>query len=160
MTSFIRHLSAVLQLVPLIAIACTLLSCRSMPSANPGLEINLADIRFDSATTFETTARVTLRLSNESPDPIGIRGAVHEITMNDVQLGKILAGETFEIPPFSEHLQEVSMKVSHLRLITRLKRLTQSRVFDYELKSQVHLVEPRTKIRLKKSETLDLRQAP
>jgi hypothetical protein len=80
--------------------------------------------------------------------------------MNDVQLGKILTGETFEIPPFSEHLQETSMKVSHLRVITRLRRLAQARVFDYQLKSQVHLIEPRMKIRLKKSETLDLRQAP
>ena len=134
------------------------MSCSTLPSTNPGLEISLADIRFDSATALETTANVTLRLSNESPDPIKIRGAVHEITMNDVRLGKILAGETFEIPPFSEHLQEVSMRVSHLRLITRLRRLAQARVFDYQLKSQVHLIEPKTKIRLKKSETLDLRR--
>jgi LEA14-like dessication related protein len=160
MTFSIHHLSVVLRLIPLIAIGCTVSSCSTLPSANPGLDINLADIRFDSSTAFETTANVTLRLSNESPDPIKIRGAVHEVTMNDVQLGKILTGETFEIPPFSEHLQETSMKVSHLRVITRLRRLAQARVFDYQLKSQVHLIEPRMKIRLKKSETLDLRQAP
>lgn len=151
------HRFSLIRLIAFVLMGLALQSCSTVPTPNPGLDINLANIQFDSSTAFETTATVTLRLSNESPDPIKIRGAVHEITLNDVKLGKIISGEELELPPFSEQLQITSMKVSHLRIITRIQKLANTKVFDYQLSSKVYLNEPRTRIRLRKTETLDLR---
>ena len=131
--------------------------CRTLPAANPGLDINLADIRFSSATALETTAVVSLRLSNESPDPIHVRGGTHRLTLNEIELGKILSSEELEIPPFSERTVEASLQISHLRIASRFQSLTQARVFDYELKSYIYLKTPRRRVTLNKLETLDLR---
>lgn len=131
--------------------------CRTIPAQNPGLDINLADIRFLSSTALETTAVVSLRLSNESPDPIHVRGGTHRLRLNNIEFGKILSSDELEIPPFSHTTVDASLQISHLRIAARFQTLTQARVFDYELKSYVYLRNPNRRVNLNKAETLDLR---
>ncbi len=149
-------MKTLLQAIGTAAIATILLACQTIPETNPGLDINITDLQFEKTTPFETTARVTLRLTNESPDPIAVRGAVHQLTLNRIEFGKIVSGDRLEIAPFSQSTQDVTMHISHLRVITRLKSLADTVTYNYQLKSRVHLDSPRRRVRLEKSETLDL----
>ena len=144
------------QAVGATVLGAMLLACHTIPESNSGLDINIANLQFEKTTPFETSARVTLRLTNENPDTMTLRGAVHRVTLNDIKFGKIVSGEPLEIAPFSSITQDVTMHISHLRVITRLNKLTDSATFNYQLESVVHLDKPRRRIRMEKSETLDL----
>lgn len=132
------------------------LGCRSLPAPNPGLDLHLTDVQFLQATALETRALVTLRLSNESPDPIRIRGGVHKLTLNQIEFGKILANEQLEVAPFSHASQQLEMHLSHLRVLTRLQSLIKATRLEYRLQSRVYLDQPRSSIRITKTESLDL----
>ncbi len=130
--------------------------CRSLPAPNPGLDLQLTNVQFLQATALETTALVTVRLSNESPDPIQIRGAVHELTLNNIEFGKILSNQELELAPFSHAPQELEMHLSHLKVLTRLQSVVKAKQFEYRLQSRIYLKEPRSRISITESETLNL----
>lgn len=47
------------------------------------------------------TATFTLRLSNESPQPVLLEGEVHKIYLNGLYLGKRLSDQKVEVPRLS-----------------------------------------------------------
>ena len=53
----------------------------------PGPAVSLVNLQLTEATAFETTAAFTLRLSNESPEPMQITGGVHKIYVNGLYGG-------------------------------------------------------------------------
>ncbi len=143
-----------LALVPLLFATA---GCRSIPTQNPGIDLELANVKFVEATALETTAQVTLRISNESPTPINLRGGVHRLTLNQVEFGKILSSESLQIGPFSQETQQLDMHLSHLRVLTRLQKLMQAKRFEYRLQSKIYLEGYRSHVPITKSEVLELR---
>ena len=116
------------------ALALVFCSCHTPP----GPSVSLVNVRFTQATVLETSGVFTLRLNNETPDPLQLRGGVHKIYLNGLYLGEGLNNEPLEVAGLSSATQSVTVHLSNLALVTRLKPLIESKVFDYRVESVLY----------------------
>jgi len=123
----------------------------------PGPAVSLVNVRFTQATVFETTASFTLRLSNETPEPMLLDGGAHKIYLNGLYVGEGLSGETLDLPRLGTATQEVTVHLSNLRMVTRIKPIIESRSFDYRIKSVVYGKSPAGRMRSVSEGRLDLK---
>ena len=119
------------SLLPCLLIVC---GCQTAPCPS----VSLVNVRFSQATAFETTATFTLRLSNESPQPLQLDGGVHKIYLNGLCVGEGLNSDTLELPRLGTATQDVTVHLSNLRMVTRIKPIIESRSFVYRIKSVVY----------------------
>lgn len=119
----------------LLVVAALLAGCSG---GNPGPSVSLINLRFDEATALETTATFTLRLSNESSQPVEIEGEVHRIYLNGLYLGKGLSDAKVEVPRLGTVTHEVKVYLSNLALVTRLKSIIETKSFEYRIASVFH----------------------
>jgi LEA14-like dessication related protein len=101
----------------------------------PGPSVGLVNVRFTQATAFETTAAFTLRLSNETPEPLQLDGGVHKIYLNGLYVGEGLSGDTLDLPRLGTATQDVTVHLSNLRMVTRIRpyhRIEELRLPDQE----------------------------
>lgn len=106
--------------------------------SDPGPSVSLINLRFEEATALETTATVTLRLSNETPKPVKLTGEVHKIYLNDLYIGKGLSDSAVEVPRLGTVTHEVKVHLSNLALATRLKSIIETKSFSYRIASVFH----------------------
>jgi len=114
--------------------ACALLAC-GCSRQTPGLSVNLANVRFDEVTVFETTAIFTLRLNNETPKQMKFTGSAHRIYLNGLYVGSGLSSEPVAVPRLGSVTQPVTVHLSNLALATRVKSVIESKSFDYRVRS-------------------------
>jgi LEA14-like dessication related protein len=107
-------------------------------SGASGPSVSLVTVKFEDATALETTAKFTLRLSNENAEPVHITGAVHKIYLNGLYLGKGLSDQTLDVPRLGTVTNDVTVHLSNLALVTRLKSIIESRTFEYRVISTFH----------------------
>lgn len=122
-----------------------------------GPAVSLVNLRLAEATAFETTAAFTLRLSNESPEPIQLEGGAYQIYLNGLYVGEGLTGELLDLPRLATVTQEVKVHLSNWRLATRIKPILESQCFDYRIKSVVYGRSPPRKMYSVNEGRLDLR---
>jgi LEA14-like dessication related protein len=116
----------------LASLACLVLcGCGRMN----GPSVNLVSVHFKEATALETTAVFTLRLSNETPEPVQFNGEVHTIYLNGLYIGKGLSSETVDVPRLGTVTNNVTVHLSNLALATRIKPVIESKSFDYRIQS-------------------------
>jgi LEA14-like dessication related protein len=111
--------------------------CGCGGSAN-GPTVALVSVRFEDATPLETTAKFTLRLSNENTEPVHITGEVHKIFLNGLYVGKGLSDQTLDLPRLSTTTHDVTVHLSNIALVTRLKPIIESKSFEYRVASVFH----------------------
>lgn len=133
--------------------------CTTTPE-EPALEASLVNLRFTSATVFETVAEVEVRLENVSPDEVQVTGAAHRLTVNGINLGRGLSPDRLAVPRLAGVTQPVAFHLRNFSLARGLQELVQSRMLSYELDSTLYLAGSggrgsRT-VRLRKSGELDL----
>jgi LEA14-like dessication related protein len=115
-------------------------------------------VQFTDATAFETTARFTLRLANETPDTLVLNGGVHKIYVNGLYVGEGLSNEALSLPRLATGTQTVTVHLSNLRLASRLKPLIESKAFAYRIKSTLYATHPAGTIHASSEGHLDLRE--
>ena len=120
-------------------------------------EISLVNVQFTDATAFESTVRFTLRIANETPEPLVINGGVHKIYLNGLYIGEGLSSEEISLPRLATGTQTVTVHLSNLRLATRIKPLIESKRFDYKIASLIFATSPSGRIRCTSEGRLDLR---
>lgn len=125
--------------------------------SNPGPSVSLINLRFEDATALETTATFTLRLSNESPQPIQLEGEVHKIYLNGLYLGKGLSDQAVEVPRLGTITHEVKVHLSNLALATRIKSIIESKSFEYRIESVFHGKSTFSRMRSESSGKLELK---
>ena len=128
--------TVVMRTIFSLAVVATMI-CGCGGSA-PGPAVSLVNLRFEDATAWETTATFTLRLDNESAQPVKITGGVHKIYLNDLYVGKGLSDKTVEIPRLSTLTHEVQVHLNNLALATRIKSIIESEGFSYRIASVFH----------------------
>ncbi len=146
---------------PLLSGACCLLllsSCTTNKLAGL-VELSLVNLRFEEATPFETTATFTIRVQNQSPDPLGLEGGVHKIYLDGVSVGSGVCNETLEIPRLAEGVQTVKVHLRHLSMARLIKRIIEEKRVDYRLDSRLYAqYEGRsTRVTVSKAGNLDLK---
>jgi LEA14-like dessication related protein len=126
-----------MKLFPLLATLAFTAGCASMQD-RPGLNATVANLRFGEVTMFETTATFTVRLQNESPGPLGIRGGVYKLYLDGTFLGEGLSNQSFEIPGLSETTVDVDTRLSNLTMARKIRDIVDARRFDYKLTGRVY----------------------
>jgi LEA14-like dessication related protein len=119
------------KLFPLLALAALLASC----GRNTGPAVNLVSVHFQSATALETTATFTLRVSNEQPEPQTFSGSVHKIYLNGLYVGKGLCDAAITVPRLATVTNDVTVHLSNLALITRIKSVVEAKAIDCRIQS-------------------------
>ncbi|MCX6894221.1 MAG: hypothetical protein NTZ16_01670 [Verrucomicrobia bacterium] len=118
----------------LLAGATLLAGC----SFHQGPSVSLVNVRFQDATVLETSATFTLRLSNENPEPVTFNGGVHKIYLNGFYVGKGLCAATVVVPRLGTVTNDVTVHLSNLLLVTRIKPIIESQSFDYRITSRFY----------------------
>lgn len=111
--------------------------CASMQD-RPGLNATVANLRFGEVTMLETTATFTVRLQNESPDPLTIQGGVYKLYLDGTFLGEGLSNKSFELPGLSEATVDVDTRLSNLTMARKIRGIVEARRFDYKLTGRVY----------------------
>lgn len=127
-------------LLPLLLTALICLQgagCRSYESS-AGVEVSLANLRVTDATVLETTMEFTVRIDNAKPEPLVLQGGVHRLFVNGIRLGQGMTGESIEVPRFGSMTQAVSVHLSNLRMVSRIRSIMESRKIDYRLESSLY----------------------
>ena len=119
------------KIFSLLATLAVLTGC----SRNSGPSVNLVTVHFLEATALETTATFTLRLSNERTEPQTFSGGVHKLYLNGLYVGKGLSDVSVTVPRLATVTNNVTVHLSNLAMITRIKSVIESKSFDYRIQS-------------------------
>lgn len=125
------------KLMIVLMVTLALGGCATLAIIPP--EVTLVNLEFTDLTMFETTGEFTIRLANENPDSLRIKGGVFRLYLNGVNVGKALSSESVEIPRLGTATQRVTLHINNLVLISRLATLMKAEVLDYEIKSRLYV---------------------
>jgi LEA14-like dessication related protein len=116
-------------------------ACASIgPLTSP--DVTLADLKFTDLTVFETTGEITVRISNENPEPLSIDGAVFKLFLNGVSVGKALTSERVEIPRLGTSTLRATVHLNNVALITRLATMIEQPELEYRIRTKLFVVRP------------------
>ena len=131
MRSMVRKLFRVLFLVPLFAAGCF--------HSGPKPEVTIVNAMFTDVNLFETGMQFTVKVTNHTPEPLIIDGAVYHIYLNDIDVGTGSSGELLEVPRFGSANQIVKVGLSNLSMISNIRDIVESQKFKYEIESEFYM---------------------
>lgn len=141
----------------LVAFAGLLGACATAPRVSP-VAVGLVNLEAREATAFETRLAVTVRFTNESPEPLALRGSSHKLVLNGRDLGAAVGGEPLDIPALSSVSQELTLSLSNFTLLALARDLQRDPAAFYEIESTLY---PASRLgrnlRVSKTGRLDLR---
>lgn len=143
----------------LCLVTMTALGCTSTASLEPP-GVTLVDLEFVDATVFESTLDVTLRLSNDNPEPLTLDGAVIKLELDGRSIGKGAMAERTEIPRFGSVVEHLEMHLNHIAVASKIKGVIERKIVDYAVTGKVYVMTPSGGIRrlpIDSRGTLDLR---
>lgn len=120
--------------------------------------VSLVNVQLGAATALETNAQFTLRLTNETPEPLMLNGGAFKIYIDGHFVGDGVSAETLTLPRFSSGTMTVSVHLSHWRLASRIRPLLDSRRFDYRIAGKLYATQPAGTIRVSEEGRLDLNE--
>jgi LEA14-like dessication related protein len=123
-------LAAVLA-VSVVAIVAFVAGC----SRNDGPSVNLVTTHFKEATALETTMEFVIRVGNDEPEAKKFTGSAHKVYINGLYVGSGLSDQLLEVPRLGSVTQAVTVHLSNLALVTRVKSVIESESFDFRLAS-------------------------
>lgn len=98
-------------------------------------EVNLVDLQFLETTLFETNLQTKVRILNPNNEDLTITGSRHFLRINDMDLGTALSNRRVTVPALGDATELLTVRISNLKVFTKLEKLINSRNFDYEIKS-------------------------
>ncbi len=126
-----------MQRIISILILLTISACSTVGLTPP--EVSLVDVRFDEMSLLETNLKAKVRYENESNKAIRSTGTVHELTLNDIYIGKAMSDESLTIPRLGTATQEVTFRLSNISLLTKIQQLMNSNRLDYDIESKIYV---------------------
>ncbi|MBI5387654.1 MAG: LEA type 2 family protein [Verrucomicrobia bacterium] len=140
-------------------VTATLLSSCATNRLADSVEVSLVNLRFDEVTPFETTATFTIRLQNQTTEPLGLEGGVHKIYLNGVYVGSGVSNDTLDIPRLSEGVQTVRVHLRNLSMARLIRDIVEARRVDYRLSSLVYAQHTghSARVRVSREGVLDLK---
>lgn len=120
--------------------------------------VSLVNVQLGAATALETNAQFTLRLTNETPEPLRLNGGSFKIYLDGYFVGDGVSDEAITLPRFSSGTMTANVHLSHWRLATRIRPLLDARRFDYRITGKLYATQPAGTIRVSEEGRLDLNQ--
>lgn len=127
-------------LVALLLAALTL-GCASLGTMTPP-DVSLVDLEFQDLTVFETSGEITVRLTNENPEPLVVSGAVYKLYLNGIAVGKGLDPDGIEMPRLGSVTKTVSVHINNVALVARLATLLEEPTLSYRIRSKLWVDRP------------------
>jgi len=149
----LRKFIRVLFLVSLFFAGCSLFDTGPKP------DVTIVNAIFTDVNLFETGMEFTVKVTNHTPQPLVIDGAVYHIYLNGIDVGTGSSGELLEIPRFGSANQTVRVGLSNLSMMGNLRSIIESKKFDYKIESEFYM-KGRSfpwKVKTEKSNELDFR---
>jgi LEA14-like dessication related protein len=117
-----------------------LVGCASLTRPAAGVNVSVTNLLPTHAAMFETSAALTLRLTNESAEPLMLIGSAHRLYLNDTYVGRAVSNEPLSIPPLTTATQTVTVFMENLTLMRKVIELanTNRPIIAYRLESQLH----------------------
>lgn len=139
-----------------LALVLTAAGCATGPSG--GASVSLANLRPLQASLFETSAELTVRYANETPEPLALAGSVHRLYLNGSYVGRAVSNDAVEIPGLSTATQRVVIHLENLALLRKARQLRGAKAVGYRLDSLLHPAasSPRFRLKLSSSGEVDL----
>ena len=114
--------------IGLAALACGVTAvfssgCATAPNS-AAASLSLVGLRPVQASLFETTADLTLRVTNESPQALVLRGSSHKIYVNDTYIGKAVSNEPLTVQSLATATQTVTAHLENLALVGKVRELS------------------------------------
>ena len=78
-----------------------------------------------------------VRVQNQNPDEIQVDGGVHHISINGTELGTGTSQESLQLAPFASGVQHVTLHLSNLAMLSKIKTLVESQRFQYDIESEI-----------------------
>jgi len=103
--------------------------------------VGLVSIRPLQSTLFETTAELTLRLTNESSRPLELAGSTHRLYVNDAYVGRAVTNERLTIRQLGTTTQTLTAHLENLALMSKTQELGNVSVVDYKIESRLRVAE-------------------
>jgi len=120
--------------------------------------VSLVNVQLGAATALETNAQFTLRLTNQTPEPLRLNGGAFKIYLDGHFVGDGVSAEAITLPRFSSGTMTASVHLSHWRLASLIRPLIEARRFDYRITGKLYATEPAGTIRVSEEGRLDLNQ--
>lgn len=120
--------------------------------------VSLVNVQLGAATALETNAQFTLRLTNATPESLGLTGGAFKIYLNGAFVGDGVSAEAVTLPRFGSGTMTVSVNLSHWRIATRIRPLLESKILDYRITGKLYASQPAGTIRVSEEGRLDLNQ--
>ena len=124
-----------------LLVVASLVGCTSLGLVQPP-GVTLVNLQFTDLTVFETTGRLTLRLTNENPEALTIEGGAFTLFLNGAKVGKGLTSELMEVPSFESTVQDVPIYINNLALANRLIEILEQPQVDYRIRARLRLKVP------------------
>lgn len=122
-----------------LALLVTLLICSCTPvQKGPQPTVALIKVEVGEVSLFETGAKFTLRLDNPAPADLVANGAAHDITVNEIQVGRALDKGRFVVPRLGSIKREVVIHLQDLMTLTKLKSMMENPRLDYRIESTLY----------------------
>jgi LEA14-like dessication related protein len=110
-------------------------------SPGPNVVETVVNIRPLQSTLLETTVELTLRLTNESAQPLVLAGSTHKLFLNDSHVGRAVSSERVTVPAFGTATPVVIVYLENLTLIRKATEFSQAPKLAYRLESRLHPAE-------------------
>ena len=102
-----------------------------------GVAVSLVSIRPVDSSLFESSAELTLRLTNESPRALALTGSTHRLYVNGTYIGRAVTNERVTIPQLGTTTQKVTAHVENLTLMRKAQELGNVVAVDYRIDSRL-----------------------
>ncbi|MFT5127769.1 MAG: LEA14-like dessication related protein [Rhodothermales bacterium] len=103
----------------------------------PEIEVAVEHISAPQLQMLESRAVVTIRIDNESSEPITILGGVHQIRVNGRRIGKAMDNMPSELPAFSSVTRQLPITLSNLGIIRSTRESIDNKEVSYQLDSRL-----------------------
>ena len=124
----------------------------------PRPSVSIVNLVVNDMTVFETGVRLTVRLDNDSPEPLLVNGATHSVVINDLYVGKALDSGRFEVPRLGSVTRDLRISLSNMSRLAKLKAYIDSGQIIYRIESLLYSTSSEGDVRLAKQERIDLTQ--
>ncbi len=123
----------------LFTLTLGLSGCATLGTSND-FSLGVTQVRPTEASLLETTAILTLRLTNEMPRSLTLVGGVHRLLLNGSYVGRAVSSDRITVPQLGTVTQTVTVHLENLTLMRKLAELSRndSPVISYQLDSKLH----------------------
>jgi LEA14-like dessication related protein len=143
-------------LATVAAVALLFGGCASVSPAERA-SLSLVEVTSAQSTIFETTLELTLRVTNETNQPLHVQGSSHRLTLNGSMVGSGVGAVAADVPPLGTATFPVTIRMDNLKLLNRFGRGQLPDGIEYQLDSRLFTPASASGLKVRTTGALDLR---